>query len=153
MAKEFALVVDGTIVEVADEFPGSARILATGEWLCPPGGLVNVPARFRELCGWYTVIDQPPDADTTTQVVEKVGYKVIAGAPWVDYQVRDKTAAEVTAETEEADARTERDAARAAYDTLGDYLGLESPTAAQTRTVVKLLVRITRRLIRDQYGK
>lgn len=145
----YAQVTADTINAVG-RLPNSARRLDTRQWVM---GLTNAPTELVEACGWYSVTDTPPDHDPATQVVERGDVTLVDGRPVRRYTVRAKTADELAAEAEAAQDQTERDQARAAFDTLGNYINLSSPTSAQTVATVKLLARVCRRLIRDQYGR
>lgn len=148
----FAFVVDG-VLQAVGRLPGSARLLDTGEWFMPPGGLRAASEADRAACGWFQVTDVSPLFDSATQVLERGAVVLVDGFPVVDYTVRDKTPEELAADAQTAADETERDAARNAIANLDAYLALTSPTNAQVKSAVDYLAKVARRLIIDQYGR
>jgi hypothetical protein len=100
----FALVLDDTVVSVG-RLPGSARLLDGGAWFCPPGGLANATQVERELCGWFAVVDAPPQFDVATEVRSRGDVSLVAGVPTRSYTVRAKTPEELAAEADVAERR------------------------------------------------
>lgn len=102
----YAFVIDNEIQSVGG-LPGSARILATRQWLCPPGGLANATVDQREACGYYAVVDEPPQFDPQTQVLTRgEAFLSDPSTPMVMYTIRPKTADQLATEAE-ARARAE----------------------------------------------
>lgn len=101
----FALVLDDEIQAVG-RLPGSARLVETGQWFCPPGGLKNATTAEQEACGWFAVIDAPPTFDEATEALERGDVELVAGVPTRAYTKRAKTAEELAAEADDADRNT-----------------------------------------------
>ena len=148
----FAFVVD-EVLQAVGRLPGSARLLDTGEWFMPPGGLRAASEADRAACGWFDVADTPPVYDSATEVLERGVVILVDGFPVMDYTVRDKTPEELAADVQTAADDTERDAARNAIANLDTYLAMTSPTNAQVKTAGDYPAKCARRLIIDQYGR
>lgn len=93
----YALVIDNEIQAVG-RLPGSARLVATGVWFCPHGGLVNASTAEQEACGWFAVTDTPPSYNTATEVLTRGDVILVAGRPVRQYTKRAKTAEELAAD-------------------------------------------------------
>ena len=95
----YALIVDGEIESVG-RLPNSARRLDTRDWVM---GLADAPSKLVAACGYFAVVDQPPQYDAATEVLERGDvFLSDPSSPVVGYTVRDKTAAELAAEADEA---------------------------------------------------
>lgn len=110
----YALVIDNAVQSVG-RLPNSARRLDTGQWVM---GLATAPTELVEACGYFPVVDTPPAYDPATEVLERNGVVVVQGVPVVDYTVRDKTAAELAAEADQADRQAKGIDVGNAVDTL-----------------------------------
>lgn len=115
-------------------------------------GTAGVTQALLDAVGAVEIVDpgpQPPDG----QVVESRTLADVNGTPNAVYAYRAKTQAELDAEAQAAADEAEREQARRAVDNLQAYIALDSPSAAQTVAVVKLLCRVVIRLIRDSFGR
>lgn len=144
----YALVLDGKVADVA-RLPHDLERISDARKVLFWSGITD-----DELaeCGWFPVVDAAPAYDAATEVLERGEVVVSGGAPTRDYTVRPKTSEELATEAEAAATDLEQRQARKAISDLAAFLALPSPTAAQTRDAVILLVKIVRRLIRDNYG-
>lgn len=143
----YALVTDGTIQQTGG-LPGSARLLSTGDWLCPPGGLIEATQAQRESCGWFAVVDVTPAFNQATQTVDRGAVELVAGVPTVKYTVRALNAEETAARVAAANEQTIRDRATQALAANATFMALASPTNAQTLAQVKALTKQLNGLIR-----
>lgn len=146
----YALVVDGRI-QANGALPASARRLDDGRWVM---GLATAGVALQRACGWYEITDSgPPQYDPATHVLEPrtVSYNPLAGVSYV-YTVRAKTADELAADVAAAQAKTERDQAKAAIADIDTFLALPTPSNAQVVAQVRLNARVLKRLIRDAFG-
>lgn len=112
----YALVDNGQIESVGG-MPTAARRQDTGEWVL---ALRDAPVSFQHATGWFEIVDtvRPDDTPTTThdRTVE-----LVAGTPTVVWTERDKTAAEIQAETDEADREQKRTNYQGAVATLRQW--------------------------------
>lgn len=115
-------------------------------------GSAGVTAALLDAVGAVQIVDPGP-VQSDTQAVESRSLVDVDGVPTVQYVMRDKTLVELEAEAAAAAAQRERDQAKQAIDNLRAYVDLASPTAAQTVAAVKLLCRVSDRLIRDAFGE
>lgn len=144
----FAFVKDGLIVSTGG-LPTSARRLDTQAWVM---GLDTAGTALRQACGYHAVVEPARPTITSGQTFDPDTIELVAGTPTRTYHIRAKTQAELDADTAAATAATERDDARAAIAQLDTFLAIGTPTNAQVIAVVRLLTRVSKRLIRDAIG-
>lgn len=147
-----ALIIDGQIVKVGG-LPGSARLLSSGDWLCPPGGLIEATQEQRESCGWFDVVDTPRPADTAQNTHDHAGVQLVAGKPTVVWTQRAWTAGELAAQATQTNGITVRDRAAQALVINATFLAKASPTNLETVAHVKALTRQMNGLIRMTIGQ
>jgi len=144
----FALIINNQIEQTRRSLPDRAQRLDTGDWVL---GLASADPETVAACGWLpVVVDPKPEHDEDTERVERV---VTVGDVEVrhGWRVIDLAAGELADRAAQAADEAERDAARRAFDTLGEFLEINGPTAQETVMAVRLMARVMRRMIRDQY--
>lgn len=147
----YAYVVDNAVQRVSFEPSNMVRRDTGDKPLFSP----YIDTATLNACGWYLVSDPgAPVIDPATQVVQPrvAVYSSQSNTVAYVYTVRAKTQAELDADADAAQTALERQQARDAIADLDAFLALSAPTNAQTLTVVKLLCRIAKRLIRDALG-
>ena len=99
------------------------------------------------LCGFVPVAETPAPTPTATQVhVSTV--QLVNGVPTRTWTLRDKSAAELAAETQATNTGTLEGKARQALGVNNTFLAIAAPTNAQTVAQVKALTRQMTALIR-----
>lgn len=139
----YAFVQNDTI-EAVGGLPRSARRLDTQEWVM---GLASAPVGLQQACGWYEVVDATrPADDATTTYDRSVTWdgKTVA----VTWTARPKTALELAADTANTNRATIQTQATDALAANRTFLGIASPTNAQTLAQVKALTRQNQGIIR-----
>jgi hypothetical protein len=144
----FALVVDGSIVSTGG-LPTSARRLDTQAWVM---GLATAGTVLQQACGFFMVVEPARPTITTAETFDPDTVELVNGVPTRIFHVRSKTQVELDADIAAATATAERDDARAAIAQLDTFLAIGTPTNAQVIAVVRLLARVSKRLIRDAIG-
>lgn len=133
---------DGTITEW--RMPDTARRLDSHQWVL---GLRSAPPELQQACGWYVITSTPQPNDTDTHTHDR-SIELVDGVPTVTWTARAKTADELAAVAQVANAGSLEAKARAALTGNGTYLALAAPTNAQTVAQVKALTRQMTALIR-----
>lgn len=141
----YARVNGSTVVETAAAPHDLVRLSDGGKVLLSQ----YITAAELAACGWFVVVEPAPPTLTALQTRDPDTIEVVGGVPTRVYHVRNKTQAELDADAAAAQAITERQQARDAIADLDAFLALQSPTNAQVVTVVRLLCRVAKRLIRD----
>lgn len=142
----YALVIDNEIQAVG-RLPGSARIVESGRWLCPPGGLAAASVEQQQACGWFAVTDTPPRFDAATEILVRGDVVLVEGSPVRDYTVRSKTVDEIAADADTAD----RDAKRASVAQAVGWLRTQAETARSTTATTQNAVPVLNGVI-DNVG-
>jgi len=134
----YALVENGTIGSVGG-LPTAARRQDTGEWVV---GLRQASPDLQRATGWYAIQDtaQPADTPTTThdRSVELVDHGE-GPIPTVVWTERDKTAAELQAEIDDADRETKRSNYKGAVATLRQWSDDAEGTTVTSGNAVAVL--------------
>lgn len=91
----YALVVANAI-QSEGPLPLSARRLDTQQWVM---GLASASTELREACGYREVVDTARPADTTTQIQVR-SLTLQSNVPTVTWTPRNKTQAELDADTQ-----------------------------------------------------
>lgn len=136
----YAQVINGAI-ETVGRLPQGGD--ANGQWLEP---LTDVNAH---LAGWFPVTDTARPDDTPTTTHDR-SVQLVNGTPTVVWTPRPKTVDEIAADTAQANRTTIRTQAADALTANRAFVGLASPTNAQTLAQVKALSRQMNGLIRLQ---
>jgi hypothetical protein len=142
----YAYVQDGTIGSVG-AMPVAARRQDTGEWVM---GLRQASPELQQATGWYAIQNtaQPADTPTTThdRSVELVDHGDGDGPrPTVVWTERAKTAAELQAETDEADRETKRSNYQGAVATLRQWADDAEGITVTTGNAVNVLQQLVDR--------
>lgn len=140
----YAQVTDSTVTTVQGRLPSSARRLDTQEWVM---GLAAAPVELQHACGWYAVVDVARPANTATDTYDR-SITLQAGVPTVTWTARPKTAAELAADTQNANRATVQTQAANALANNRTFVALASPTNAQVVAQVKALTRQNNGIIR-----
>jgi hypothetical protein len=138
----YALIIDGKIQSVGN-LPNSARRLDNGNWVM---GLATASDALKAACGYRAVIDNRPQYDEATQVLER-GDVFLSDptTPVVAYTIRAKTAEELAAE---ADASA-RDAAGVRVGQAVAWLRSHAQTARNTTATTNNAVAVLNALLDD----
>lgn len=145
----YALIIDGSIWQQSKTLPHASERLDTGDLVI---GFRDADQATREACGWFQIVDPGEPVYDPASEKRSRDVQIVNGTPTVAYTVEPLTADELAQRAEAEADEQEREQARRAYDLLGQYLAADPPSNAQTIAAVQLLARVTRRLIRDQYG-
>jgi len=145
----YARIIGNTITKQARQLPRTARRFDNQQWVYLP----DADVAAQQATGWFEVTVEADTHNSATEVATLGPVELVNGLPVRRYTVRAKTQAELDAETAAAADEVERQQARDAIADLNAYLALDQPTAAQVRQAVDHLARISKRLIRDQYGE
>lgn len=140
----YALVLDGQIQSVGP-LPRGASRLSDRAWLQP------LDPADAASCGYLEVVDVERPADTA-QVTHDRSVELVDGTPTVVWTQRAWTPEELTARTEAANGSTIRTQAETVLTANRTFLGLASPTNAQTLAQVRALTRQMNGLIRLTIG-
>lgn len=106
------------------------------------------PAKLAAL-GWLPIIQAPRPADTDTTTSE-LTHALVDGQPAQVWTARPWTAEELAERAAAVNEETLHSRANTALNGLSTFLGITSPTNAQTLAVVRLLCRAVAALIRLQ---
>jgi hypothetical protein len=121
-------------------FPGSAKLLATGQLIMPPGGLAEADVATQEACGYFVITETPPPTVTETQRYEYT-IELVDGRPVQVWTVREESTDERTERLRAMARVTLRDIQRAqTFISRSDtFQALSAPTLAQTRDHLKMV--------------
>jgi hypothetical protein len=89
----FALVKNGAIEALDTTLPGSARLISTGEWVSPPGGLVAADTSVREACGYFEMVEVPQPSLAPSERATFT-WELVSGRPTQVWTVRPETGEE-----------------------------------------------------------
>lgn len=95
----FAFVRNNVIEAIDVLLPGSARVLATDQWVAPNGGLAAATAELRESCGYFEIVEVPAPALQPNQRAE-YQIQLIGGDPTQVWTIRTETAEELAGRTQ-----------------------------------------------------
>lgn len=152
----YALVVDNTIVRTAGTPTNLERIEDGAKVLYS----AYITADELAACGWFLVVEPEPPTITASQTFDPDTIELIAGVPTRVFHVRDKTPAELAADTAAANSEVVSDLAaiQTAITNLKTFLtdpdiqavlDNANNTALPTATLNRALKAMVRQLRRD----
>ena len=127
--------------------PGRLETHLTTGYHVGPGNGDTWTDELAAACGFAPVVETLAPTPGATQVPVST-VELVNGTPTRTWTLRDKTAAELAAETQATNTGTLEGKARQALTVNANFLALAAPTQAQTLAQVRALTRETTALIK-----
>ncbi len=140
----FALVVNGSIIEVRGVLPETARRLDNDAWVM---SLAYANADLRAACGWVEIVEVAAPVVQASEIADQ-SVTLVNGTPTRTWTVRNKTADELNIDAENTGRTTLKAKAVTALAANATYLAIVSPTNAQVVAQVRALTKEVNALIR-----